>query len=80
MGQYGRAVHGILDQSVIALPPVPPPGWPAGESGDRMWVALRSHLDGVAFAHLGREWGMSRERVRNLAYQALAEWRRLGAA
>lgn len=78
MGQYGRAAHGLFDQLRLVLPLVPPAGWPVGDRGEKMWIALRSHLDGVAFAALGREWGMSRERARNLAYLGLAEWRRLG--
>lgn len=67
----------LLSQQHLALPEAPPPGWPTGEMGERMFKALRAHLDGVAFIHLGREWGMSRERVRGIAYAGLAEWRRL---
>lgn len=76
----GRATHSLLDHTVRSLPLEPPDGWPSGEAGARMWQALRAHLDGVAFAALGREWGMSGERVKTIAYQGLAEWRRLERA
>jgi hypothetical protein len=72
-------MNSLLSQQFLALPDEPPTGWPSGETGSRMWRALRAHLDGVTMISLAREWGISRERVRSLSYQGLGEWRRLGA-